>query len=329
MLHLYFWVFMISINYFRYSTFAFLTKTEAFSIATGIVATTVVPVYLQFYVLKKFLFGKKYFLYVLSVVLILGIAVPINKYLDAHIFFVYSTYYLVFYNLILFMLMFTGLKLVKKTIHDYYTLQEAQTQKIQAELHLLQAQINPHFLFNTLNNLYSLTLDKSDQAPATVLRLAELMRYMLETVKKNTVQLSDEISFIRNYLELEKLRLKKGAKIEFVAPESSADITLPPMLFIPFIENAFKHGVGESTGDFFVTISLSVTGDKIIFSITNSIPPRMNGKVSTTNTGLENIQRRLELLYKKDHSLDITHNDMLYSVKLSLTQNSKKEVLFQ
>ena len=324
MLHIYFWSFMLISKYINYSNYRILTKMDAFALAIGVTLTSMLPVYIHFLAFSKLLLKKKYILYGISVPVILYLSVIFSIYLDSHVFIIYSTYFGVTYATILILLVTTGLKILKNSISGHFELQEARAQKVQAELQLLKAQINPHFLFNTLNNLYALTLDKSDQAPDTVLRLAALMRYMLETVNKSVVKLSDEIDFIRNYLELEKLRLKKKAMIEFHAPENCNERTIPPMLFIPFIENAFKHGVSESTGDFFVTITISCTTDMLTFTINNSIPTRLNTKINSTNTGLENIRRRLELLYRETFTLIITERDMIYSVKLTVPQTGER-----
>lgn len=197
--------------------------------------------------------------------------------------------------------------------------EELQSQTIESELRFLKTQINPHFLFNTLNSLYALTLKKSDKASEVVLQLSEMMRYMLYECNEQQVTLSKEVSYIENYLQLEQLRLRKDINIEFKANGIIEGIMIAPLLFIPFIENAFKHGVANQIGTGYVYITLHAERSLIRFLVTNSKAninaTSLSGKKSG-GIGLANVKRRLDLLYPQKNELLIEDNPDTYSVNL-------------
>ena len=174
-------------------------------------------------------------------------------------------------TLTVLVLLSTAVNYAYKGIILQVQFEKIKRQQIEAELKLLQSQVNPHFLFNTLNNIYAQNLEHHEEANEMVLQLADLMRYQIESAKKNEVSIQDEIEFIENYLALEKKRLTARIKTSFTAEiDAQLDLTIPPMLFIPFIENAYKHGIGAE-GDSFIPIYLSIKSDLILFKIENSI----------------------------------------------------------
>jgi two-component system LytT family sensor kinase len=184
---------------------------------------------------------------------------------------------------------------------------ELQTESMQSELRFLRSQINPHFLFNTLNNLYALTLKKSDKAPEIVLKLSEMMRYMLYECNERRVFLSKEVSYIRNYLDLERLRQGRNMDISFEVNGNVSNQKIAPLMFIPFLENSFKHGASNHLSDGFVHIKLDLEDNKVHLFIENSkpeIPVRHSGKKSG-GIGLVNVKRRLKLLYPEQYRLKI------------------------
>ncbi|MCO6490626.1 MAG: histidine kinase [Phaeodactylibacter sp.] len=198
--------------------------------------------------------------------------------------------------------------------------QELQTQTMQSELRFLKSQINPHFLFNTLNNLYALTLKKSDKAPEIVIKLSEMMRYMLYECNEKQVLLSKEVHYIRNYLDLERLRQGKNVEINFEVEGDVADQKIAPLMFIPFLENSFKHGLSNQISTGFVNIRLRAEGKKVHFFIENSkpdTPPRQDSRRSG-GIGLVNIHRRLNLLYPNQYELEIEDSPRSYAVNLKL-----------
>jgi len=147
---------------------------------------------------------------------------------------------------------------------------ELQSQTLQSELKFLKSQINPHFLFNTLNSLYALTLKKSDQAPEIVLKLSEMMRYMLYECNEREVPLSKEINYLKNYLELEKIRQGKKMEINFAMDGEVGHQKIAPLMFIPFVENSFKHGISNQISAGYVNILLEINQNEVTVTIENS-----------------------------------------------------------
>lgn len=196
-----------------------------------------------------------------------------------------------------------------------------ERQNLQSELKFLKSQINPHFFFNTLNNLYALTLKKSDLAPEIVLRLSEMMRYMLYESNEKKVPLEKEINYVKNYLELEKLRQGDRFDINFKLTGKLKDQKIAPLVFIPFLENSFKHGLDNQIKSGFVNIDLKLMDDSIELDIENSKPPKLPKKQDDKKSGgigLENVKRRLKLLYPKKHKLEIIEKPHAFRVFLNI-----------
>jgi two-component system, LytTR family, sensor kinase len=229
-------------------------------------------------------------------------------------------------NLLLGNITMALLSTVLRVIMDWWRYQqekqELMTRTMQSELRFLKSQINPHFLFNTLNNLYALTLKKSDQAPEIVLKLSEIMRYMLYECNEKQVYLSKEILYMNNYLDLERLRQPKDADITFVSKGRVSEQMVAPLLFVPFVENSFKHGLNHQiNGGGFVHISLHVSDNDLEFIIENSKTehlPQMSHPRSG-GIGLVNVKQRLQMLYPDAYSLSVKDEPGLYTVTLNLS----------
>lgn len=193
-----------------------------------------------------------------------------------------------------------------------------QAEKAKAELSLLKTQINPHFFFNTLNNLYALTVKNSKQAPEVILKLSDMMRYTIYEGEKDIVNLKDEITYLENYIELHKIRYHKGVNIEFEYTIEDDD-EIAPLLFIILLENALKHGVETLTENAFVKINLKSTDKDLHFSIENNFDPKEINKEK--GIGLTNLKHRLSLIYPKKHQLTINEKEDNYKVDLTITKN--------
>jgi LytS/YehU family sensor histidine kinase len=199
--------------------------------------------------------------------------------------------------------------------------QELQKQTLTSELRFLKSQINPHFLFNTLNNLYALTLKKSDLAPEIVLKLSEMMRYMLYECNERRVPLSKEVNYLKNYLELEKLRQGKNIKTNLIVQGEIGSQMIAPLMFIPFVENSFKHGISDSISEGYVNIEILISDQDLQINIVNSKITRLSppNKIKSGGIGLVNIRRRLNLIYPEEYILDIQDSPNEYRVELGLT----------
>ena len=199
-----------------------------------------------------------------------------------------------------------------------------EKEKLQKEMELtyLKEQVNPHFLFNSLNSIYSLARQQSPETPDVVMQLSELMRYQLESAKNNTVLLKEELEFIENYLLLEEKRLTKRCTIDFLIEGDLSGLRISPMLLIPFAENAIKHGAQSTNEQSKIDISASIKDNNLHFSVENSKPS--NPSLSTREGfGLENVKRRLSLLYPNTHVLRIDNQEDSYSIDLSIHLSSE------
>ncbi len=195
-----------------------------------------------------------------------------------------------------------------------------EKEKLQKEMELnyLKAQVNPHFLFNSLNSIYSLSRKQSLETPDLVMQLSELMRYQLESSKKDTVLLKEELEFIENYLLLEEKRLSKRCTIEFLIDGDMSGLRISPMLLIPFVENAVKHGAQSTNEQSTIDISVAIKNTTLHFYVENSKPSSMVSASKRNGLGLENVRRRLNLLYPDSHILEIDDNEEKYHVNLSI-----------
>ncbi|MHA7128067.1 sensor histidine kinase [Algoriphagus namhaensis] len=199
-----------------------------------------------------------------------------------------------------------------------YALVNGQLQLKQEELSYLKMQIHPHFLFNTLNTIYGSAIAKKEQTPDLILKLSNLLDYILYQTKKTVVPLQDEIDHLKDYIELEKLRHGEKLKISATFPESSAHIFIPPMLLLPFLENSFKHGKGNEK-QAFIELRIELIDSKIQLSLKNSREKALQQtKNESSGIGLANIKKRLELLFPEGHTLEIRSEEDSFDVWLEL-----------
>jgi sensor histidine kinase YesM len=194
-------------------------------------------------------------------------------------------------------------------------LKTLEAKKSKAELSLLKSQINPHFFFNTLNNLYGLIIEKSDDAPNVVLKLSDIMRYTIYMGKEDLVPLKDEIEYLKNYIELHKIRYQKTVDIVFNHSQDDG-CQIAPLLFIIPLENAFKHGVESLTEDAFIHINMRIENDIIHFDIENNFEEQEAN--ATAGIGIDNLKQRLKLLYPNKHQIQIEIKDDIYKLTLKI-----------
>lgn len=193
-----------------------------------------------------------------------------------------------------------------------------EKEKTDTELNLLKQQVNPHFFFNTLNNLYSLSLKQDPATPETVLQLSELMRYVIYRAKEERVELQEEVKYLEDYLDLQRIRLYQEADIDFLVDMENPDLKVPPLLFIILVENAFKHGIEPAVDDCFLQIELVERGGEITFICHNSLEAPDADNRKKPGIGLHNMTRRLELLYPDLHELTVRETATDYRVELKL-----------
>ncbi|BAX80733.1 sensor histidine kinase [Labilibaculum antarcticum] len=295
-----------------------------------------VAVYFNLLVLIPALFKKqKFFLYSIALLACISLSAffidfllvyPLGQFVQGDQYFGKLTF-VVWFNFAFFTFIYVGVTSFLSLMRELFMLQtisfqlkDIEKEKLEAELKALKAQINPHFLFNTLNNIYSLTLDKSDKAPNLVLKLSDLMRYILYDCNDRYVLLEKELEFIRNYLELQIIRLDDRIPVKMVVKGDTARYKIAPLLFEPLIENAFKHGAYGRNNEGFVNILFDFEDKN---NIELSIENRSEGewtkeRENNSGIGIKNVIRRLELLYPDKHRLEIKDENNLYKVTLQI-----------
>jgi LytS/YehU family sensor histidine kinase len=195
-----------------------------------------------------------------------------------------------------------------------------EKEKIDTELQMLKNQVNPHFFFNTLQSLYALALKKSDDLPGMILKLSDMMRYVIYDADTGKIKIQKEITFLENYLELQKLRLTDDADVIFDVEGNDDTVEIIPLLLIHFVENCFKHGLKGETGKVFTHINLRYDNSEVIFKAVNNQKKDAHKKYDDgTGTGLENVRRRLELHYPGSYDLKINSHQNSFEVRLKIS----------
>ncbi|MCW0482751.1 sensor histidine kinase [Gaoshiqia sediminis] len=214
-----------------------------------------------------------------------------------------------------------------KFVTDWIELQDislryhkVEREKLEAELNTLKSQINPHFLFNSLNNIYSLSLMNSDKTPQLILKLSDLMRHVLYESRENFIPLKREIEFVRNFIELQRIRLNEKTDIRFNLKGDISNQKIIPLIFEPFIDNAFKHGPRSFSEQAFIHIFITIEGKQLLFEVENSCDCQEPEKQGTAHgIGLANVRQRLAYLYKnEEYDLDISKKANIFTVRLKL-----------
>ena len=212
-----------------------------------------------------------------------------------------------------------SIKLLKFWYIQKRQTQEAEQQRTVAELKLLKAQLHPHFLFNTLNNLYSHTLEFSPKSPEIVLRLSELLRFMIYDSNAHRIALTREVELLQDYISLEKLRYGDRLELSVSISGETEKYQIAPLLLLPFLENAFKHGTSKQIDQCWINFTLSVKEGVMSFKLLNSIEILDNGNPSLPGgVGLENVRKRLEILYSGKYKLEARRMEEVYVVNLEL-----------
>ena len=339
-LHVIYWLFAAMLMFFVFSNRDYDLQIRIVLVGILIMASYFTSLLLNHYIIPKFLFKAKFFLFSYLILALFVIFLWIITLL-IYLVVTYSAFYLP--NLIIpdqgdLIILIVGTYLIiilAAVIHfikeSYRKLVEknelAEQKKVtdlkfkEAKLKLLQAQIHPHFLFNMLNNLYGLVNESVDNSRDVIMKLSELLDYMLYECDKPKVRLNKEIRFINNYIELERIRHDEHFNVKTSFPDLKDDILIAPLILFPFVENAFKHGFQDS-GNSFINIQLSVDNNSLEFNVENSLNKQTEDKylkLEGKGIGLKNIKERLELIYKDNYLLDVTSIDRKHLIRLKLT----------
>jgi LytS/YehU family sensor histidine kinase len=209
-----------------------------------------------------------------------------------------------------------------------FKLAKIERQKLEAELKTLKGQLNPHFLFNSLNNIYSLALIKSDKVPDLILKLSDLMRHIIYESKENFIPLEKEIDFVNNFIELQKIRTSDSVQITYETIGTIPIAEIVPLLFEPFIDNAFKHGLPATGDSDFIRIKFDFTTPGfLLFSIENNYEDAATWNKKNSGIGIKNVKQRLKYLYNpSDYKLNVQKENNIFrvSLQLKLKQNENK-----
>ncbi|MBC5993515.1 sensor histidine kinase [Pontibacter cellulosilyticus] len=336
MLHVLFWAAYVTFFGLLYGSYID-DYYNAFMIELVELPFKMVLVYFNmYYLMPRFLLQRRYLEFFVYLLLLMGVITAMLQYVLMpfliHPLFCPTTCTndnLTFYRFIKngvnisYVVAITALIALLKNWYRHQKAAQNLTQdKLEAELKVLKAQIHPHFLFNTLNSLYSLTLKKSDNAPEVVLKLSSLMDYMLYDANAAKVPLDKELAYIKNYVALEQMRYGTRVDVQFTESGGIAGKQIAPMLLLPFVENAFKHGVTTETENAWVRIDLKVTGKQLVLLVENckcGVKASTSTRDIASGIGLKNLQRRLELLYDGKYELEIEDEADSYSARLEVT----------
>jgi two-component system, LytTR family, sensor kinase len=230
---------------------------------------------------------------------------------EMHLFnYMFTSIFLVFFSI--------GMRVLERHSQTEKLQKELEKEKLNSELAFLKNQISPHFFFNTLNNIYSLISINTEDSQKAVLKLSKLMRYLLYDSEHGNTKLTNEIDFMNNYIDLMKLRMTNKIRLNVAFPEKYDDLNIPPLIFIPFIENAFKYGISNREKSF-IEINMTTGNDSIIFRCANSlIKSREENERGQSGIGLENVTKRLNLLFPGKHELKINKSEIEFEVLLRI-----------
>lgn len=289
-----------------------------------------------YYLVPVFLLKQRFLLFFLTLVLstvvsaflriLIGryvyFALFIPEVLHPKIWFSFDTFFL---NLIWILspaILFAMFKYYKNWINTQNLASEAERKRLAAELQLLKAQLNPHFLFNTFNNLYVLALQKSDKTPAVISKMSDLFHYVLYECNAVEVPVSKEIKLIEDFIQLEELRYSERLSVIFEKEIDNPYCLIPPMLLYTFVENCFKHGCSPDPGSPWIKLSVKVHKNSFEFGASNSVPvANNNSNEFQFGVSLSNVKRRLELIYPNNHQLEIKKENGLFSIRLKIQKN--------
>jgi two-component system, LytTR family, sensor histidine kinase AlgZ len=331
-LHLSFWGVYLSFFVYQITSFRRQVElSEAFAHAGFHVGFNMITAYVNYFIfLPRFLERKKIGRYLLEFslpfALLMFARVHLQRwYIDGYshkVDFFYSNIFVVQATATtLFTVIFVGmLRFAKEWFEFEARKKEIENEKLTAELTFLKAQINPHFLFNTLNNLYYLAYSKSEHTTEIIAKLSQMMRYMIYDSNHAKVLLGREIEYMQNYISLERLRLNDQIPIRFEVEGKVDDVWITPLVFITFLENAFKHGVTNTSTRSWVNVSIRVHDGVCIYTVENSkIVNAREDNGGRSGIGLRNVARRLELSYPGKYSLQVNDQADRYAVQLNLT----------
>ncbi|SHG99544.1 sensor histidine kinase [Flagellimonas flava] len=280
---------------------------------------------INYYLMPKFLYQKKYWAFFGSVLLVIATLILLEELVLEQILFPgtrrASRFPGVFYSLaevVPVMAILSGFKFGWDALQKQRQIDELETTVKESELQFLRSQINPHFLFNNLNNLYSYALENSPKTPEIILEMSGVLRYMLYECKEDYVPLKKEVEQLGNFIKLSKLQIEERGNVRFTSDKIKSDYKIAPLILIVFIENAFKHSQSGQSSDIEIEVGLRQDKNKLELSCRNNYKPADGMDSVAKGIGLQNVKKRLQLLYPGKHKLVITEKDNQFVVILTM-----------
>lgn len=322
-------------GYINYYNFTFKELTYLFFL--GLPAKALFIYSTIYWSVPRFFFKKKYLTFAFVTLLILLISAMMymagahylfNQYYRIELFnstpyFDIGSFVRSFEFILTVGSVFIAFSLVRISFLQHKMNHELRTANISAELKNLKEQIKPHFLFNTLNNLYGLTRKDPEKASEVVMRLSQIMSYILYSVNEQKVSIRDEVDFLQDYLELEKIRYDRNIEITFQKRIEFEHFQIPPLILQPFVENAFKHGLSKLRKDAWLQINLKVDQHELSFKVTNSKPDLLSNR-SLPSIGIENVRKRLDIIYPDSYRLMVMDEGQSFLVNLTIVNTTLK-----
>jgi sensor histidine kinase YesM len=280
--------------------------------------------FISYYLLPKYFYTKKYVALSVALLVLCGVVYFLEEFVFEKIFFPgergqhVSNVFLTLVNILPLIFMIVAFKLAWDASVKQREVNELKDLIKESELQFLKSQINPHFLFNNLNNLYSYALDNSPKTPSIILELSSVLRYMLYDCKENFVPLAKEIKHLKNFTALNELQIEDRGSVRFETENLGGNYTIAPLILMVFIENAFKHSTASQSDAIAIHIAVRIKNDTLYFECHNSYLENTNTQSLAHGIGLANVQKRLELLYPKKHDLKIEQSDAKFKVVLTI-----------
>ncbi len=338
LLHLAFWL-AVLVFYTFFFGYRSVDYRITFSFVAVLLPVTMLTTYfLNYRLIPRYLFQKRYgkfilyFIYTLIIsffiemLTVMGIFIAVAKMNMAELHPSNTNAILLIAGMYVVVFLGVAVKLVNHYNSNQVEIQRLKKEKVEAELKFLKAQLHPHFLFNTLNNLYALTLEKSDRASDVVLKLSEMLDYVLYECRDDLVPLAHEIKQVKNYFELERLRFGDRLDVQFNHSGVQGKVMVPPMILLTLAENSFKHGAAKTVDHAWIRLDVKEEDGRLSINISNSRgPEHEREREHSGGIGLQNLHDRLELIYKGEYKIDIRERERSFEVRLEIKTMTNDE----
>lgn len=291
----------------------------------------ILALFVSYVLLPRFFYTKKYAWFAGSLLLVFAVSYLLEEFVLERLFLKgprakhVANVFFTLLEIVPLILTMVSFKLAWDTIKKQREVEQLQLSVQESELKYLKSQINPHFLFNNLNNLYSYAIENSPKTPDIILELSAVLRYMLYDCKEDFVPLAKEIEHLKHFTALNELQIENRGSVQFQTSAVPTDFVISPLILLMFIENAFKHSTSSQSKDIFIAIFIEVSNSgELQFQCKNSFLPSSNKQSLSQGIGLENVRKRLQLIYPNQHQLNISTKNNIYDVSLILQLDKRK-----